>query len=142
MAACTLSVGAAEALPGEIVVVSGDHFPTEPATVQISIGEPARPIAVARVDANGHFTEPVVIPSDQPTGPHILGAECATTGTPTVARVELVAVKVTPSTQPARPLVRTGSDTEPLVLTGSALLAAGLALVLTARRRRAQRRAL
>ncbi len=133
---CTITVSDLQPHPGDVVTVTGDHFPLIPNTVPIMIDNPSQQIGTAHIDASGHFSDEATIPSELAPGTHTISVACATTHVDSTVVVEVLGEEVSTSTSP---LARTGSDPQPLVLVGLGAVAVGTALVLTARRRRAQR---
>ena len=135
--ACAIGVTGLNLHPGDAITVTGDNFPTSPATVPIMIDNPSQQIGTAHIDASGHFSEHVTVPSNLSEGTHTISVSCASTGVNATTTINVLGAAVTQSS--SAPLPRTGTDTEPLVLAGLGAVAVGTALVLTARRRRAQR---
>lgn len=133
-AQCTIGVTPTSAAAGSTVTVTGNNFPTSPASVPIKIGSAT--IGTAHIGATGTFSDPATIPSGL-SGSQTITVACASTGVAATANVTVGAATTTPTP----PLARTGSDTQPLVLAGLGAVAVGTALVLTARRRRANRAA-
>ena len=135
--ACVLGVVATSPHAGDAITVTGDNFPPGPNTLPIMIDNPTQQIGTAHVNAAGHFSDQATLPSDLSAGAHTISVSCATTGVDSTSAVNVLGASVTQSS--SAPLPRTGNDTEPLVLAGLGAVAVGTALVLTARRRRAQR---
>lgn len=134
---CSIGVSNLQPHPGDMVTVTGDNFPLIPNTVPIMIDNPSQQIGTAHIDASGHFSDNATIPADLSAGTHTISVSCATTNVNSTVVVQVLAANQTQSS--TAPLARTGSDPQPLVLVGLGAVAVGTALVLTARRRRAQR---
>jgi LPXTG-motif cell wall-anchored protein len=141
-AACDIAVSPPNPHAGDTVTVTGANFPTSPATVSIGIDDPSHEIGTGHVDSSGHFSAQVTIPANTSPGTHVIGATCASTGGFALTNVNVLAAAASQSSSSSSataPLARTGTDTQPLVLAGLGAVAVGTALVLTARRRRANR---
>ena len=134
-AQCTIGVSPTNAAAGASVTVTGTNFPTSPATVPIKIGN--QTIGTAHIGATGTFSDPATIPAGL-SGSQTISVACASTGVAATTTVNVQGASQSSSSGSA-PLARTGSDTQPLVLAGLGAVAVGTALVLTARRRRANR---
>ncbi|MEO6989402.1 MAG: hypothetical protein ABI239_12240 [Aquihabitans sp.] len=120
---------------GERVDVTGTGCGAS-ATVTITYDD-GRTLGTTTAASDGTFATSVVIPVDSTLGEHLLTASCA--GTPDqFLRVNVIAAAGTgqPGTGGNAPLVRTGSDTAPLVGIGAAALVLGGAFVYGARRPR------
>ena len=138
--ACAIGVTETSPHAGDTVTVTGDNFPTSPATVPIMIDNPSQQIGTAHIDGSGHFSDPATIPAGTSAGAHTISVACASTGVDSTTDINVLATAESSSSSSATaPLARTGTDTQPLVLAGLGAVAVGTALVLTARRRRANR---
>jgi LPXTG-motif cell wall-anchored protein len=138
-AVCSVSVSPTNPFAGDTVTLTGEGFPTSPSSVEISIDGPEHVIGIAHIDGSGQFSESVTIPADLSTGEHLIGVVCEDFFGITVVDVRARSTSSTPSSPSggSAPLARTGTNTtQPLVVAGLGAIAAGSALVLTARRRR------
>jgi hypothetical protein len=132
-AACRITVADVTPPAGSIQMVIGDHFPTTPHTVPIRVSG-GEQVGLATIDDNGHFADPVRLPSDLPTGLRTITVECGLSGAPAVSEISVVRASA------AAPGQKANDDH----VDGAALVVAGVlavvaALALTARRRRTQR---
>jgi len=135
--ACALGVTKLNPHPGDTLAITGNNFPLIPDSVPIVIDNPSQQIGTAHVDASGHFSDHATLPSNLSGGAHTISVACASSGVDATTSINVLAANITQSS--SSPLARTGDDTEPIVLAGLGAVAVGMALVLTARRRRAQR---
>src|SRR3954470_16379311 len=115
--ACAIGVAEVSPHPGDSFTVTGDNFPASPSAVPIFIDNPTQQIGTAHIDGKGTFSDPATIPTDLGPGSHTISVSCASTGVDSTVSINVLGETVTQSSR-AKPLPRTGSDPEPLVLVG------------------------
>jgi len=121
---------------GASVTVTGAGFQPNFETT-IEFNSVTVQVGTALTDAAGAFTTVITVPTNAAFGAHTISAVCDATGNVSSTGVEIEGGAITTTTSPPGPLVRTGSDIEPLVVAGAIALLAGTAFVLVAKRRRA-----
>ena len=78
--ACAIGVTELNPHPGDAITVTGDNFPLVPNTAPIMIDNPSQQVGTAHIDASGHFSEHVTLPSNLSEGTHTISVSCASTG--------------------------------------------------------------
>src|SRR5688500_18000089 len=72
---CAIRVGLGTPTAGAVVEIVGDGFPSEPASIGITLDGAA--VGTATIDAAGHFAAVVGIPANTTPGVHTLSAPCS-----------------------------------------------------------------